>query len=286
MIGNHDLVRFGDVLERANIAYPNDPAYWARHRLAFMFQAAYSGPITRYYGEEIGDEVPNYAAQVTNNCSNLGLCDDHVARTSAKILGVTVTSQNLSSDQLALMQFHEQLMTVRDEYPALSHGSRQSLYSDDVLYVDLKAYQNQQIVFAMNTSDQTLTVQIDQSLFSSPLSQAWDILTSSQLPVSGGYVNFVLPPLTGTYILINDSPLLPGDFNHDGAVDAADYLVWRKGLSEKYTQADYDVWRAHFGQTADSGIDTSAHVAIPEPTTMSMLALMAAVACLRRYRMA
>ena len=90
-----------------------------------MFQAAYSGPITRYYGEEIGDEVPNYADQVTNNCANLGLCDDHVARTSAKILGVTVTSQNLSADQLALMKFHQELMTVRSEYPALSHGARQ-----------------------------------------------------------------------------------------------------------------------------------------------------------------
>ena len=39
-------------------------------------------------------------------------------------------------------------------------------------------------------------------------------------------------------------PDLPGDYNHNGIVDAADYVVWRKGLGTTYTQADYDVWRA------------------------------------------
>ena len=39
---------------------------------------------------------------------------------------------------------------------------------------------------------------------------------------------------------------LPGDFNHDGTVDAADYVVWRKTDG---TQAEYNTWRTHFGQT-------------------------------------
>src|SRR5262249_15044183 len=43
--------------------------------------------------------------------------------------------------------------------------------------------------------------------------------------------------------------VLPGDFNYDGTVDAADYVVWRKGLGTTYTQSDYDTWRSHFGQT-------------------------------------
>jgi pullulanase len=287
MLGNHDLVRFGDLLERANIAYPNQSGYWARHRLAFMFQAAYSGPITRYYGEEIGDEVPNYAAQVTNNCAALGLCDDHVARTSAKILGVTVTSQNLSADQLDLLQFHQNLMTVRSEYPALTHGARQNLYSDDVLYVDLKTFEDQQIVFAMNTSDQSLTVQLNQSLFSSPLSQAWDILASSQVSISGGYLNFVLAPLSGSYILVNASLLVPGDYNHDGVVDAADYIVWRKGLSTIYTQSDYNVWLANFGRgTVGSGSGSTASAAVPEPTSLVLLMVAMAGWCLRHVRTA
>lgn len=47
MLGNHDLVRFGDLLQRADLANPADAEYWARHRLAFMVQGAYTGPITR-----------------------------------------------------------------------------------------------------------------------------------------------------------------------------------------------------------------------------------------------
>ena len=38
----------------------------------------------------------------------------------------------------------------------------------------------------------------------------------------------------------------PSDFNSDGTVDAADYVVWRKmGAS----QDDYETWRDHFGQS-------------------------------------
>ena len=40
---------------------------------------------------------------------------------------------------------------------------------------------------------------------------------------------------------------LAGDFNFDGAVDAADYVVWRDGLGTTYSQDDYEMWRANFG---------------------------------------
>ncbi|HEX2476465.1 MAG TPA: hypothetical protein VHK01_17055, partial [Lacipirellulaceae bacterium] len=43
---------------------------------------------------------------------------------------------------------------------------------------------------------------------------------------------------------------LPGDYNGDGSVDAADYVVWRKNDG---TQPSYDTWRANFGRTAGSG---------------------------------
>ena len=47
---------------------------------------------------------------------------------------------------------------------------------------------------------------------------------------------------------------LPGDFNNDGTVDAADYVVWRKGLSTAtYTPAAYNVWRANFGASLGVG---------------------------------
>ncbi len=60
---------------------------------------------------------------------------------------------------------------------------------------------------------------------------------------------------------------LPGDFNDDGTVDAADYTTWRDGLGTTYTASDYDVWKAHYGETAGSGASLSS-AAVPEPSTL------------------
>ena len=73
---------------------------------------------------------------------------------------------------------------------------------------------------------------------------------------------------------------IPGDFNKDGRVDAADYVVWRKGAA---APTDYDVWRANFGQPSGSGAGASANAAVPEPATVVLLMLAAAVWCLREF---
>jgi hypothetical protein len=57
---------------------------------------------------------------------------------------------------------------------------------------------------------------------------------------------------------------LPGDFNGDGTVDAADYTVWRDGLGSTYTQAHYTEWKNHFGQSAGSAAYAAA-TTVPEP---------------------
>ena len=75
-----------------------------------------------------------------------------------------------------------------------------------------------------------------------------------------------------------------GDFNGDGAIDAADYVVWRKGLGSVYTPDDYDVWRAHFGETGGSG--PLFHASVPEPTSSLLLILATAISCLLRRRYA
>ncbi len=61
-------------------------------------------------------------------------------------------------------------------------------------------------------------------------------------------------------------PALPGDYNNDNAVDAADYVVWRKALGASnipaysgadgngdttVDESDYEVWRNHFGQVLE-----------------------------------
>src|SRR4029079_18333437 len=90
-----------------------------------------------------------------------------------------------------------------------------------------------------------------------------------------------------------DAGILPqpvaGDYNGNGVVDAADYVLWRKGgqlANEVDTPgtvnaADYTAWRARFGNPG-SGTGTSANAAVPEPSTLVLMLLVAAGACVRR----
>jgi hypothetical protein len=66
---------------------------------------------------------------------------------------------------------------------------------------------------------------------------------------------------------------LPGDFNLDGRVDAADYVVWRNGLGSIYTQNDYNVWRANFGRAFVGGAAEPSQAAVPEPSTVMVFGL-------------
>ncbi|WP_197525714.1 trypsin-like serine protease [Pseudobythopirellula maris] len=74
---------------------------------------------------------------------------------------------------------------------------------------------------------------------------------------------------------------LPGDFNADGAVDAADFTVWRDGLGAQYTAADYTLWRDHYGETAAPPTPAST---VPEPAAALTTLLAAGLIASRRTR--
>jgi hypothetical protein len=73
------------------------------------------------------------------------------------------------------------------------------------------------------------------------------------------------------------SPGLTGDYNHNGVVDAADYVLWRDTLSQSVTagtgadgngdgmvtQTDYNIWRGQFGMTSGAGLSETT---VPEPS--------------------
>jgi hypothetical protein len=82
-------------------------------------------------------------------------------------------------------------------------------------------------------------------------------------------------------------PDLPGDFNFDGNVDAADYVVWRKTDG---SQAGYDAWRGNFGASLGPGSGSALpfteplSAAVPEPATLLPIIFMAAVVLARQRR--
>jgi hypothetical protein len=87
------------------------------------------------------------------------------------------------------------------------------------------------------------------------------------------------------------------DFNLDGVVNTADYLTWRANASPTNPDgtdataanaANYDLWRAHFGEVTDFSAfaaDSPAlnASAVPEPATL-LLAVTGAFAALNRRR--
>ena len=72
-----------------------------------------------------------------------------------------------------------------------------------------------------------------------------------------------------------------GDYNDDGVVNAADYVLWRNAaasggslMNEGATpgvvdQADYDFWVSRFGAT--SGAGSAAGAAVPEPASLLLV---------------
>jgi hypothetical protein len=124
--------------------------------------------------------------------------------------------------------------------------------------------------------------------FSPTLGSIFEILTASG-GVTGMFDTEMLPslgPLLALHTFYGSNavslavvPALPGDYNANGTVDAADYVVWRRTLGQsgiglaadgngdgEITSLDYDFWRSHFGQIAGSGSSASATAAVPEPT--------------------
>jgi hypothetical protein len=76
-------------------------------------------------------------------------------------------------------------------------------------------------------------------------------------------LNSVIAHLNTKYFL---STTTPGDYNGDGDVDAADYVVWRKDPGSFDPDA-YDLWAANYGAGLGSGSSVTG-TAVPEPTAI------------------
>lgn len=151
MITNHDLLRFGDLIQRAGL----QDTYNERIILALSYLAiVHSGPITNYYGEEIGQEVPNYA----NRVETMGYRDDHVARDNGKIKDFTPQEEHFKK----LFTF---LMNLRANHGSLSNGRMDLLKVNRELFSIRKSFKgDDDFFYFMNLSKTPLKITLSKEL--------------------------------------------------------------------------------------------------------------------------
>ena len=136
-ITNHDLVRFGDLV---TWKFDNNN-YYKRHKVALSTLAAYTGPITIYYGDEIGAK-----SNITSN-------SDNAARTTGKISG-------FDSEEQDLHDYVAKLMTIRNENEALWNGTYKKLKASQTFFAAEKSTNEQSIVYLVNYSDSPVSYNV------------------------------------------------------------------------------------------------------------------------------
>jgi len=115
----------------------------------------------------------------------------------------------------------------------------------------------------------------------------FDVVAASSLTTSGlsltGASGFAFQVIAGNILRLTFGATVPilGDYNGNGQVDAADYVIWRKTLGSTsdlradgnqdgtINQSDYTVWRSRFGSSSGSG--AAASTAVPEPAALGLL---------------
>jgi hypothetical protein len=113
--------------------------------------------------------------------------------------------------------------------------------------------------------------------------------------VDGTFDDHLLPELDGNLAWrvnygansVDLVVFLPGDYNGNGAVDAADYTVWRNSLGQfgvglaadgdgnnRVDTDDYAFWKARYGNSAGSSVAGAASQSVvPEPCALALLSL-------------
>jgi hypothetical protein len=118
------------------------------------------------------------------------------------------------------------------------------------------------------------------------------------------YLDFVIDPKdkldfydSTKFTAIVEGSAAGGDYNSDGIVDGADYVVWRKAKAQGLTTLpfrgynisgpvgydDYMYWREEFGESYGSGAALG-ESAVPEPSTVLVSMAAATMVLFRRAR--
>ncbi len=203
-IGNHDIPRFGDLLQRAKLGDVSDDAYWLRHKAAFSFMAATSGPITFYYGEEIGDQLDGFAAQNSPCGTGTTWCDDNVARTTGKVAGVT-TGFTPSARQSDLKAYLKSLLDMRAAHPALYKGSLTRIYTDSQVFVSRKDTSSDNVLYLLNAKSTPAVVTLSTAALGDAGALVNLLDSTNTVTASDGNYVITVPAFSGLFFQINSA---------------------------------------------------------------------------------
>jgi T5SS/PEP-CTERM-associated repeat protein len=166
-------------------------------------------------------------------------------------------------------------LTITGDYTQLAGGTLEIELASPSSY-------DQLLVSGATTLGGTLAVSLLDGYMPS-VGESFSILTSNGL--NGTFSTLTFPSISNHLafdvaynsagVTLSIVPALPGDFDADGDVDGADYVVWRKNSGNPTA---YNTWRTHFGQTAGSGSTAASfsESAIPEPASIVLLLIAAA----------
>ncbi len=126
------------------------------------------------------------------------------------------------------------------------------------------------------------------------IGNAYKLNAPHDLTLSYRLLSGLVVPGTITYIGV--APGVPGDYNGNGVVDAADYVVFRNNLGTAFqlqnevsgvtpgqvTQEDYAAWRARFGNTSGSGSSLDGGQSVPEPSLIGLVLCIGLLLSVRR----
>ena len=174
MLTNHDLFRIGDLIHQKYRESFDSDNYAKRNMVLLAAQAAYSGPITIYYGDEIADH---------NATTTSGWGTDNVARSTGKITGFSEREQKVHD-------WTQKCLTVRASHEALWNGTNEQIIGEKDFYVAKKVGGGETIYIAFN--------------YNSSSSKTFAIQGSGEDLLSGGTFtdSVTVPALSAMYVLV------------------------------------------------------------------------------------
>ena len=174
MLTNHDLFRIGDLIHQKYSEGFDSDNYAKRNMVLLAAQAAYSGPITIYYGDEIADH---------NATTTSGWGADNVARSTGKIAGFSELEQKVHD-------WTQKCLYARANHEALWNGSNEQIIGEKDFYVAKKVGGGETIYIAFN--------------YNSSSSKSFSISGSGEDLISGETFtdSVTVPALSAMYVLV------------------------------------------------------------------------------------